>query len=184
MKKSGSMKSLLIVALVALLMSFAVTAQALPVAAIHYDEVDLGGGQWQYSYTLSNLSDPGYNLYDVFFFLDQSNSASLSAPVPAGWEGFSGTGVAEIYSLDPSYDLTPGSELSGFTFIFDFRVGNLAYGALFTDPENEWSAIYTEGVTTPNTPVPEPSTVLLLGAGFSIVGLLRKKAAVKKIARS
>ena len=46
-------------------------AYAIPSAEFTYIETDIGGGIWQYDYTLFNTSDPigdaGFDLYEVFF---------------------------------------------------------------------------------------------------------------------
>lgn len=166
----------------AALVGLAASAQALPLADIHYQETDLGSGQWQYTYTVTNLSDPGYNLYDVFFFLmDTGITASLVSPVPTGWDGFTGWEVAEIFSY-PSNEILAGSSLSGFTLTFDAQVGDLAYQAMFTNPDDPEFPVFAEGIThVPTVPatVPEPGSVLLVAAGISILGLLRRHMAKK-----
>lgn len=148
---------------------------ALPMADLVYQETDIGGGQWQYDYTLFNLSGPGYNLYDVFFLVDSSVTMSIEAFAP-DWDGFGGAGFGEIFSLDPGSDILPGASLGGFRFIFDSRVGNIFFEALFTEPTGLEAPLIVPGVTAPaGAPVPEPSTLLMVGAGLSGLWFLKRR---------
>jgi hypothetical protein len=160
------------------------SALATPMAAFSYVETDLGGGMWQYNYTLYNTSDPvadaGADLYDVFFTFN-SSAAFTVVSVPTGWDWNGGSGFADIYSLNPGEppigtDIAPGTSLSDFVFQFDYQAGALPFDAtLFNpnDPDNP--TMYSDTSSGTTSAVPEPSTCLLLGAGIAGFGLFRKR---------
>lgn len=172
MKQAKKVKLLFIAAIITGLM--AATAYAVPLANLSYQETSLGGGLWQYDYTLSNLSGPGYGgLYDAFFFFDPAFTMSIAA-LPGGWDGFGGNGFGEVYAMDPagSDDILPGASLGGFSFIFDAPVGSIDFEALFTNPFDPLNPEVAPGVTVQANaaaPVPEPSTMLLVVTG--VIGL-------------
>ena len=66
-------------------------ALATPMAEFSYVETDLGGGMWQYNYTLYNTSDPvadaGVDLYDVFFTFNPSAVILVSLCLRLGLDG-------------------------------------------------------------------------------------------------
>ncbi len=160
------------------------SALATPMADFSYVETDLGGGMWQYGYTLFNTSDPvadaGFDLYDVFFAFN-SSAAFTVVSVPTGWDWNGGSGFADMYSLNPGAppagtDIAPGTSLSDFVFLFDYRAGALPFDVTFAnpvDPDNP--AMYSSTSSGTTSAVPEPSTMLLLGTGLAGIALLRKR---------
>jgi len=102
-------------------------ARAIPIAELTYVETDLGGGIWQYDYTVTNAAGPvvdaGFNLYDVFFTFDPAVTFTV-ASLPPDWDAISGSGFVDVQSLAPGAppvgaDIAPGTSLSGFIFQFD-----------------------------------------------------------------
>lgn len=84
----------------------------------------------------------------------------------SGQVGYSGQDINELVDLTSSPFnnlLTDTITLSGFTSIGNFS----SYSAI--------SEIIVNGNTDNNTPVPEPCTFLLLGAGFAGFGLMRRR---------
>lgn len=157
-------------------------AQATPSAQPLYYEFDLGGGLWRYDYTLYNTSDPiadaGFDLFDFFLTFDPTRSLTMIT-LPTGWEIIAGAGLADIFSANPGpspigTDIAPGESLSGFSFAFNYRAGDLPFETLFVNPLGD-PASYA-GTTAP---VPEPSTLLLLGSGVGAITYLRGKKVFK-----
>jgi hypothetical protein len=156
---------------------------ATPMADIRYVETDIGGGFWQYEYIVFNTSDPtndaGSDLY--FVFLGFSTEISLQIiSLPTDWDAifnFPVTDYVDLVSISPGIppdgnDIAPGAYLGGFVLQFDEKVENVAFDVTFAnllDPENP---ITSEGTTTP---VPEPATILLLAAGITGLGFVRRR---------
>jgi hypothetical protein len=180
-----SLKAIYYIIFVLLLFGFfSGIAWAIPSADFLYLETDLGGGMWQYDYTLFNMSDPiaeaGFDLYDVFFTFNPSATFTV-ASVPTGWDWLDGAGFAEVFSFNPGAppagtDIAPGTSLDDFTFLFDYQAGMLPFDVTFVnpiDPDNP--AVFSSTSTSVTTPIPEPSTMFLLGAGIiGLAGLRRR----------
>jgi hypothetical protein len=158
-------------------------ALAVPSASFNYLETALGGGSWRYDYTLTNLGTPGpdsgYSIYDIILFLDPVATASVLT-VPAGWDYFVGAGFVQSFSLNPGEpplgtDVPPGAALPGYSFVFDYRAGNVAFDATFSNPLDPQNPVVISGVTAPSTAVPEPSTYILLGIALGAVGYARRR---------
>jgi hypothetical protein len=145
-----------------------------PEAEITYLETKLGEKSWQYDYNFTNASNPkwyaGFNLYEVDFSFDETVTLE-GRLLPPGWDLIDGTGFANTFStmigIPPSgADIAPGASLSGFMFEFNAQVGDLAFQAFFTNPDDPANPIPFEGTTTA---VPVPGALWLLATG--LVGL-------------
>lgn len=180
MKISVSLKtSLLAFFLVASIFSYAELSSAVPSADFLYSETDLGGGLWQYNYTLFNTSDPvldaGLDVFDVT--IDFSPGATFTLlSLPAGWSEIDGAGFTETFSLNPGEppagtDIAPGTSLNGFSFQFDYQAGDLPFLAFLTNQDGP-DPIPFNGTTSS---VPEPGTLILLGSGLAGVGVFRNR---------
>jgi hypothetical protein len=146
--------------------------QAGPIASFTFVETDLGGGIWQYDYTLTNLSDPildgGFDLYSLSLFFDPAAIFSVVS-LPYGWEEIDGAGFADVFSIIPGafpdgFDIAPGTSLAGFRFQFNYRAGILPFQAMFSNPADYENPAFYQGNTTS---VPDESSTLLL----TIIGI-------------
>lgn len=160
-------------------------AIAAPIPAFEYVETGLGGGLFQYDYTVSNLGDPiagaGFDVFDVALFFPAATSLTSSA-LPSGWDIIAGTGFLDAFSLQPGpapagTDIGPGQSLAGFRFVFDSQVGALPFQAVLSNPVDPQNPVVYDGVTSAAAPapVPEPATLLLLGTGVGSAWLSRRR---------
>ncbi len=183
MKKISN--SVLAVAVLAILM-MAPAAQAAvaitqPSANVLYSQTDLGGGLWQYDFSVENTSSAGDShpyLWKVSLDFEEYAYVSLLNG-PAAWSvgTFTGslpdtTDYVEMYSDAPGFDVLPGAVLAGLSFTADYPLGEIIYEAWFSDhgtPE-VWTTI--SGTASA---VPVPAAVWLLGSGLAgLVGIRRK----------
>ena len=167
-------------------------AWAIPMADLTYLETNLGGGAlpWQYDYTFTNDSDPildsGVNLFSVLFSL---GSDVLFNPVamPDDWVVIPPNPSLTdfIFTISSGIppgvsDIAPGESLMGFTFQFSEPVGDLSFGAFFTNPTGG-DPLNFVGTSAPTTaPIPEPATILLLAGGMAGLGVFGRKKIRKK----
>ena len=151
-----------------------------PEAEITYLETRLGEQSWQYDYNFANASVPvccaGFNLYEVDFSFDETVVLE-SRLLPPGWELIDGTGFANTFSMEIGIppmgaDIAPGTSLSGFVFEFSAQVGDLAFQAFFTNPDDSPNPIPFEGTTTP---VPVPGALWLLATGLIGLRIIGRK---------
>jgi hypothetical protein len=170
-------------------------AYAAPITSVEYVETALGGGAFQYDYTVKNLSDPldlGVDIYDLTLFFDPSLSF-VSGTTPVDWDVIGGNGFINTFSLAPGAapagaDIGPGQQLTGFRFVLDGKIGSSGFEVLFGNPQDPSNPTAVEGVTTAAgtgpTPVPEPATMLLIGSGIGSLLLARSREASKARTRA
>jgi len=156
-------------------------ADAIPSAEFRYIETELAGGLWQYDYTISNTSDPildaGFDLYEVFFEFEPSAMFNVIS-LPTGWDEIDGGGFVVSFSTIPGippfgYDVAPGEALGEFSFLFDYKVGNVDFESTFAVPNAPATPFIYSSTSAPyssaSVPIPEPSTLILIG--FGLLGL-------------
>ena len=186
--------SKILFSLILVLLITPVYVMAIPSAEFLYTETDLGGGWWQYDYTLYNttsLADGSYNIFDVgLYFDDFYDFEGISLPsgwdgTPAPWTDLSNTDFINAYSLNlgvPPFgtDIQPDSSLSGFSFKIMHQAGDITFDVLLTLPTDAPDCADTDscnphqfgGTTRGISPVPEPGTILLVGVGLTLILLL------------
>ena len=163
---------------VAALLLAASGVQAAP-AQVSYEAADLGGGQWEYIYAVSNFTLPApIEEFTIWFELGRFAQLAVMSegPVTAQWDEL----VVQpdpILTDDGFYDalatgagIAPGASFAGFTVRFDWLDEGEPGAQLFEiiDPDT-FETIYS-GQT-----VPEPTALSLLVLGLALTGTRRKR---------
>lgn len=123
----------------------ALPAYAAVGARLFFSEKFLGGGVWQYDFTLSNIAtEPGLDLYLLSLSLATGGSYDVNS-LPSGWDFtavydlLNGLLTLDLFSLWPGpppdgSDIPPGGSLSGFIVRFDTWIGPVPFTATFANP--------------------------------------------------
>ena len=127
-----------------------------------YQEMDRGGGFWEYDYTLFNQADPileaGWDVYDFYLSIPLSIPVSISSvSSPSDWSFITDHSTfidwhSDLIGEPPEgSDLPPGVLFSGFTFVSDMRLTvPLSFDVLFANPDPTGDPIIFIGNTSPS----------------------------------
>ena len=130
-------------------------------------------GMYTYSYIVHNNVSSPENVWDFWLYptVPFTNVSQITDEFDwilwdyfTDWESY-----IRWFSTDASYDITPGGCLSGFSYDSASGPGITCYDQGGCDPPTgSPTGNYTSGNTV--GPVPEPTTILLIGA--ALAGLL------------
>jgi hypothetical protein len=150
---------------------------------IDYSTSDLGGGVWQYQYSVLNdtLTAP---LQELTIYFDYGLYSNVAIPTPkVGWDEITADPALVLGSPQPGfYDalslgggIPVGGSESGFTVTFDWLGSGVPGSQYFEIPDtSDYSVLLDSGQTTAAA-VPEPSVLLLLVSGCPALLLLKRK---------
>jgi hypothetical protein len=143
---------------------------------VHYQVNDLGSGQWQYTYDVTNINlTEGVKEFTIWFDYGlYSNLAIKTLDPPAGnwnqivWQPELGLGNGGYDAATTGLGIGIGESVSGFSVRFDWLgVGNPGAQNYEIVNPTDFTTIET-GFT-----VPEPSIFVLMGLGA--LSIVRKK---------
>lgn len=148
--------------------------------SVSYLAKDLGGGKWEYEYSIANDTlATSIEEFTIFFGYGLYQDLAVTSPL-ADWDelvtepqlilGVQQDGLYDALSLLGG--IAPGATAGGFSVSFDWlgagAPGTQSYEVI--DPQS--FQVLAAGQTTPaGTVVPEPGTVLLLGVGL-VIGMV------------
>jgi hypothetical protein len=142
---------------------------------VTYSTANLGGGTFQYNFTINNQSGA---VADSGLLIEGGNSVfgldpSSTIGAPTGWSFISPLppfdDLLSYFSLTPATNLPIGGSLSGFTF------------QSLTDPEAltevDTIVVGSDSSQMPVTITPEPTTVYIVGPILIAIGIaMRQKS--------
>ncbi|MFI4910842.1 MAG: PEP-CTERM sorting domain-containing protein [Sedimentisphaeraceae bacterium JB056] len=149
---------------------FVLSCASLNAVMVEYNATSVSGNNWVYEYTVIN--NESFDIQSLSITFDTTEFTDLvissSPDISAAWDEqlLNFTPGSEIYDVLAVGEnkIGVGESLSGFSVSFTYNGSDSPGNQFFEiyDPED-----YTEPLATGwTTPVPEPSTVLILAAGF------------------
>lgn len=153
--------------------------------AISYDVVNLGGNQWEYTYSVTN-DTLGVDIEEFAVYFDVGSYDNLvTTNTPIDWDpiainpdpGIPDDGYYDVLAL--STGILPSKTLSGFSVQFDYLGSGIPGSQRFEiiDPLS-FSVLDSGQTIAASQPIPEPSTFFLFG--FGLIGLagLRERRSI------
>ncbi|PVV07633.1 MAG: hypothetical protein B6D77_13350 [gamma proteobacterium symbiont of Ctena orbiculata] len=158
---------------------------------IYYELTDIGGGSYEYQYTVDNQTLSPIEEFTIWFDLGLYDNLLISASPSLDWDGLAiqpdpllpDDGFADWLTFGAA--INPGEMLGGFRVEFDW-LGSGTPGAQFfeiIDPENftaSSSGLTQITQTATSTSVPEPGTWALMGVGLLLLGVRRFRKTIDK----
>lgn len=151
---------------------------------ISYNLTNLGGGTWEYLYTVSNDTlSSDIEEFTIYLPYSMYDNLNVTSPV-ADWDeltvnpqlilGVPEDGFYDALSLVSG--IAPGSAMGGFSVSFDWLGSGTPGSQNFEIIDPLTFDVLDSGVTTSaSSTVPEPGTLMLLGSGvIGILGFRRK----------
>ena len=170
---------------------------ATPMAEVTYSQNKVNGF-WEYEFIVANtsnlLEDAGFNIYNLLLTFSEvlEPPKIVNTKMPLGWDSTPGTGevsvgfiglVSNITGIPGGFpdgtDIAPGKSLGDFVFLFDSKVDNILFEALFFDSIGGGDPYFFQGKAAP---VPEPATAALLVVGLAGMGLFGRKMKITSFA--
>jgi len=153
---------------------------------IYYEvNFDYGTGLYEYEYTVDNQTIEPIEEFTIWFDLGLYDTLSITGNPSLDWDGIAAQpdpslpddGYADWLIYGEA--ISVGSALSGFSVSFDWLGIGTPGSQFFEIVDPITFDVLSSGDTQPlqsSAPVPEPSTMLLIGVGLAfIVGREKKK---------
>lgn len=150
--------------------------------SILYTVDDLGGGRWQYNYTVDNTGTNALDAFAIFFDLGvydnlvvESTADDWFSEVFQPDSTLPDDGILESY-LEGLFPIASGETLSGWSVSFDYLLTGTPGEQFFEFFDGFSFDFISDGITQrAAVAVPEPATLGLLAMGFFLLLTMRRR---------